>query len=260
MTDEAIPEGFTDAFLDWFRERTETAWATYQPRTVDDYVAAHVGGADWQRGTRWLEGLSQTEIDHVERRWSIHFPPDYRRFLHRLHAPDRPLRGAYFAEVIEDGERRSRLVPTERPSFYNWLIDKEALQGQWEGLAEGLQFDIEHDGLWVPSWGQKPSTVTAQRARVGELVAAAPRLIPVYAHRYLLAEPCVEGNPVFSISQSDMIVYGPDLRRYFLVEFANLLGVDTQAARHQADEVTNARSAEYAAIPFSGELWSSSFR
>jgi hypothetical protein len=255
MTDKSIPEGFTDAFLDWFRTRTEATWATYQPETFEDYVAAHVGGTDWQPGTRWLGGLSEAEIERVEHRWSLRFPPDYRRFLGRLHALDQPMRGARFSEVVDDGRAIDRMVSWERPALYNWLIDEEALQSQWDWLVDGLQFDVEHNDLWPPSWGPKPATALAQKARVGELVAAAPRLLPVFLHRYLLAEPGVEGNPVFSMYQSDIIVYGPDLRSYFLVEFADLLGIDRQAARREADEVTNARSATYTTIPFWGELW-----
>jgi hypothetical protein len=59
MPHETIPTEFTDAFLDWFRGRTEAAWAMYQPRTFENYGAARVGGTDWQRGMRWLSGLSK---------------------------------------------------------------------------------------------------------------------------------------------------------------------------------------------------------
>jgi hypothetical protein len=44
-------------------------------------------------------------------------------------------------------------------------------------------------------------------------------MIPVYSHRYLPAEPCEAGNPVFSIYQTDIIHYGYDLADYFAREF-----------------------------------------
>jgi hypothetical protein len=50
-------------------------------------------------------------------------------------------------------------------------------------------------------------------------VEAAPRLIPVFAHRYLPAEPEDAGNPVFSVHQTDIIHYGADLRSYLANEF-----------------------------------------
>jgi hypothetical protein len=49
-------------------------------------------------------------------------------------------------------------------------------------------------------------------------------LIPIYGHRYLVGEPCCAGNPVLSVHQSDIIVYGRDLREYLLREFAADLG------------------------------------
>lgn len=248
-----IPTEFTEQFLNWFRERTEAAWAEYQPQTFEDYVAAGVGGRDWQRGTRWLGGLSEAQIEEIERRWSLHFPPDYRLFLRVLHAVDRPKRGAKYTEYVEGGEP-SHLVPNEKPSFYNWLTDAEALQQAFDWLVEGLQFDVEYNGLWLPSWGAMPSRLATQRARVRKLVAAAPRLIPIIGHRYLLAEPCQAGNPVFSIYQSDIIVYGPDLRSYFLFEFADLLGIDWQETERIARE-QRASEETYAAIPFWGELY-----
>ena len=116
-----IPAGFTEQFLNWFRARTEAAWSMYQPWTFEDYVAAGVGGSDWQRGTRWMGGLSEEQIEQIERQWSLRFPPDYRLFLRVLHAIDRPTLGALY-----NNDSPSRLIPCKRPSFYNWLTDEEA--------------------------------------------------------------------------------------------------------------------------------------
>jgi hypothetical protein len=246
----AIPEGFTDEFLGWFRRRTESYWATHEVATLADYVRRGVGGSDWQQGTRWLNGLSDDEIDGVERRWSLRFPPDYRLFLRRLHSVDRPMTGAYFRDP-QDGDR---LVPDESPSFYNWLTDTEAIQGRFDWLLEGLEFDLEQNVLWRESWGPKPATLEAQKERVRELVAAAPKLIPVFSHRYLLAEPCQEGNPVLSVYQSDIIVYGHDLRSYFQMEFYGLLGLTRAEIEPLVTKEINGRFAQYMAIPFWGEL------
>jgi len=85
-------------------------------------------------------------------------------------------------------------------------------------------------------------------------VDAAPHLIPVFGHRYVLAEPCRPGNPFFSIVQSDLIIYGANLRTYFLAEFADLLGLDSAAVRRYVAKAIHAGSATYAAIPFWGDL------
>jgi hypothetical protein len=47
----------------------------------------------------------------------------------------------------------------------------------------------------------------------------APKLIPIYSHRYM---PCIAESiniPVFSIMQSDIICYGADLISYLEIEF-----------------------------------------
>jgi hypothetical protein len=48
-----------------------------------------------------------------------------------------------------------------------------------------------------------------------------PKLLPISGHRYLAAEPCLSGNPVFSIMQTDIIYYGANLAHYLLNEFVD---------------------------------------
>src|SRR5713101_4504337 len=237
-----IPQRFDEAFLRWFRERTEEK---YQTRTFKEFVASRVGGSDWQQGTHWLGGLSEQEIATIEQRYHLRFPPDYRLFLQVLHSVDRPLVGARY---LDD----KTMIPTTAPSFYNWQTDTEAIQRAYEWLVEGLFFDVQQNDLWPQSWGAKPTTSEAQEARVRELVNAAPKLIPVFIHRYLLAEPCEAGNPVLSIYQSDMIIYGDDLHSYFLAEFGDLAGVGRLGSSQPMPE----RWETYQAIPFWGEFLS----
>ena len=181
-------------------------------------------------------GLSDDEIEQIERRWDLRFPPDYRLFLQRLHVPDRPLLGAHFADKPARTARESvlaraywdeeqDLVLEETPSFYNWLTDVDELEDAFNWLVEGLEFDVEQNDLWEPAWGPRPQSAEERSARVRELVEAAPKLIPVISHRYLLAEPCAAGNPVLSVYQSDIIVYGEDLRGFLLHDLADDLGV-----------------------------------
>lgn len=281
---QPIPPRFDADFLDWFRAHLEAYWAALPQRTPADvlaeYVQAGVGGHEWQSGTRWLTGLSEEEIAQTERRWRLTFPPDYRLFLQRLHSTDRPMLSAgYLGEdqspqtaeaagslataYVEEFEQYIALE--ESPGFYNWLTQGDALEAQWAWLWEGLQFDVEHNSLWPPSWGPQPITRAAQQARVRELVEGAPRLIPIFGHRYLLVEPCVADNPVFSVWQSDIVVYAANLRDYFLFEFSGPLGLERasanplyRASNRELERATRARVHErfpgYQAIPFWGEF------
>lgn len=162
------------------------------------------------------------------------------------------MRGAHYTN--EPGTA-SRLVPDEAPAFRNWLSDTDNIQHALDWLAEGLEFDIEYADLWRPGWGPRPATLDARKARLRQLVAHAPRMIPVFGHRYLLAEPCRASNPVFSIYQSDIIVYGPDLRTYLLVEFGDLLGLDQRETEWAAVQGQRGHEAFYASIPFWGDLY-----
>jgi hypothetical protein len=237
-----IPQHFDEAFLSWFQERTEETWQRYKTKTFEDFVAGGVGGRDWQRGTRWLGGPSEQEIATIEHRYDVRFPPDYRLFLRVLHTVDRPCVGAGYAGAS--------MIPVTAPSFYNWQMDTE-IRAAYEWLFEGLFFDVQHSNLWPQSWGIKPAIAEAQKARLRELLHAAPRLIPVFGHRYLLAEPCVAGNPVLSIYQSDIIIYGNDLHSYFLAEFGSLIeAIGSKSPR------TPEQWEAYQAIPFWGEFLS----
>jgi hypothetical protein len=46
-----------------------------------------------------------------------------------------------------------------------------------------------------------------------------PKLLPIFGHRFLAAEPCRVGNPVLSIQQMDIVYYGCDLAQYLMHEF-----------------------------------------
>lgn len=250
----AVPVEFGEAFLDWFRERTESVWSTYPTPTLERFEQRRMLGCDWQPGTRWLGGLAEEQLAAIERAWALRFPPDYRLFLQRLHAVDRPMRCTRWYRSPAGGP--SQLTLVDGPAFYNWLTDEAFLRSALEDVVSGLQFDVEQNGLWLPQWGERQATEEARAQRVRELVAAAPHLIPVYDHRYLLAEPCQAGNPVFSIVQSDIIVYGADLRTYLFSECADLLGIDKHEVRNEADNRMRASFESYATIPFWGDLYS----
>ena len=186
----------------------------------------------------WSSGLDPEAISRVEAQWHLEFPPDYRLFLEVLHAPDRPA------------------------SFYNWLEDSDSIGEAFEWLVEGLEFDVQADVLWLPSWGPKPEKVEEQSARLRALVDGAVKLIPVTGHRYLVAEPCQAGNPVLSIYQSDIIVYGGNLREYFFAEFMSLLGLSAEQKQEVTRSVQEGINEAYdnaQTIPFWGELlvWNS---
>jgi len=234
MPPNTIPGDFGPQFLAWLKQATEDGWRRWRTQTLEDFERSGVGGCSWQRDTHWTGGLSDGELADVEGRFGVRFPADHRLFLQTLHATT-PLQScAFFAG--------DKLQAAERPGFYHWQRDEAAIRFASEAVVSGLVFDVEHNALWPGSWGPRPASEAERSARVAELVEAAPRLLPITGHRHVLADgPTI----VLSVHQSDIIVYGRDLRAYLLNELHGLLGIDAEVSWTDADTRE---------IPFWGEL------
>ena len=140
-------------------------------------------------------GYSPVEIDAIQARWGLRFPPD----------------------LVEALRRRRCLL--DGTGAFDWLLaDPAEIRRRLDWPFEVLWFDVWHSGLWDPAWGDRSGDADGGQARLRSIVAAAPRLIPLYGHRYLPEEPCEAGNPVFSVWQSDIIVYGTSLPDWRLRE------------------------------------------
>jgi hypothetical protein len=135
---------------------------------------------------RWTKGYTQAELDDAQHRFDLVFPPD----LVALLREKRPIGG------------------------HDWR-DEAAIRRALDRPFDGLLTSVEDDRLWWPEWGTRPSNAKGREQVLREVVAGAPRLIPLIAHRYLPAEPCESGNPVLSIYYIDAIYYGVDLLDYF---------------------------------------------
>lgn len=145
---------------------------------------------------------------------------------------------------MEEGE--------DEPSYFDWQKDEEAITSALDWPLEGLLFDVEENSLWPDSWGTRPEKSDDVHNKVAQLVAAAPKLIPITGHRYLLADSLDAENPVLSVWGSDIICYGSNLRNFMLLQFSGLLGLD----REEVSKGANAGMTDekIAAIPFWGEL------
>jgi hypothetical protein len=146
---------------------------------------------------QWTKGYSSAELEAAQERYGLRFPPD----LVALLLDRRPVDG------------------------WDWRTDDEGIRRALEHPLDGLLFDLEHNDLWWPEWGEKPPSADERAEVVTAIVNAAPRLIPLIAHRYIPEEPHEEGNPVFSVMQSDVIYYGANLIEYFANEFGSIYRV-----------------------------------
>jgi hypothetical protein len=152
-----------------------------------------------EAGVVFAEGLSDSEIRWAEESYGFSFPPDLRTFL-------------MFA------------LPTGK-SWPNWReLDSSEIWRMLNWPYEGMCFDIENNVFWPPDWGTKPASLADSCDIAKRIVEAAPKLIPICGHRYLPDRPAIDGNPVLSVYQTDIIYYGSNLRDYFQNEFHYYFG------------------------------------
>jgi hypothetical protein len=139
-------------------------------------------------------GLTDAEVAAAEMRFDFRFPPDLQEFL--------------------------QTALPRGPQFPDWRTGDDQVLQDWLDLPRrGMLFDVEHNGLWIQDWGPRPGSLHQALQVASEIVAAAPRLIPIYMHRMMPDEPHLAGNPVLSIHQMDVIYYGFDLADYLRHEF-----------------------------------------
>ena len=141
-------------------------------------------------------GLTDAEFARIEADYEFEFAADHRAFL----AAGLPLTSP---------------VPGRRSPWPDWRgADPGDLRERLGWPVEGALFDVEHNALWHPSWGQRPAGTSQALTTARQHLSRAPKMIPVRSHRYLPAGRGTYGHPVLSIYQTDIIIYGTDLADY----------------------------------------------
>jgi hypothetical protein len=102
----------------------------------------------------------------------------------------------------------------------NWRDgDSADLRRQVDWPTECI-LSVIRDGGWPIGWGNRPAHPHEVEAKTQRMLATVPRMVPVYARRYLPGGCATPGHPVLSIhSLDDIIVYGLDLADYIDQEF-----------------------------------------
>jgi len=163
-----------------------------KPQNIKEHLQKHNVSFD--------DPLTDLEISRIETVYNILFPPDLREF-YQCGLPV----GQNFPNWRSESDENINLLK-ERLA---WPLD-------------GMLFDVEHNSFWHPLWGERPSDLEAAFHICREEFSRAPKLIPIYSHRYISSQPQESGNPIFSVYQTDIIYYGEDLESYFKVEFKDM--------------------------------------
>ena len=141
-------------------------------------------------------GLTAEEFDIIEKIYNIHFPESLKGFL---------MQG----------------LPISK-GFYNW---RDFSSGNVSKIKKAITcpvemvYELSDEVYWCEQWGKEPDNVDEFVQEVRKRLEEAPKLIPVYGHRYM---PMDGSNPpILSVHGIDIIYYGQDLRDYFKVEFGS---------------------------------------
>lgn len=149
------------------------------------------------KGVVFDSGMSPKEINEIEKLYNIHFPCELKSFY-------------------------SIGIPVSS-GFYNWRNTNEEntqlIKNILKSPIKGLKSDLEAGDFWCEDWGGKPVVLEEAENRLLMYYNDAPKMIPIYSHRYMPYIPKVTEIPVFSIMQSDIVLYGENLISYFEVEF-----------------------------------------
>lgn len=143
------------------------------------------------QGVEFETGLTVEEIAEIEEIYNIKFPKSLKEFL-------------MMALPISEGFFNWR-----NPDQDNVMFIKKMISRPTEAVDE-----LAEEVSWCDVWGGR----TGESLIVRERLKNAPKLIPVYGHRYI---PMVseDNPPVISIHDIDIIYYGQNLEDYFKVEF-----------------------------------------
>ena len=152
---------------------------------------------------RWTTGYTAAELEEAQERYHLRFPPDLLDLLRER----QPMDG------------------------YDWRTENAEIRRMLNWPFKLLLLDMEQ-GFWWPDWGERPDGADGRTEILRDALDRAPKLIPLYSHRFLPAHPCTSGNPVFSMHGFDTIYYGSDLANYFDREFGRQPHAEMGPIRH----------------------------
>ncbi|MFZ4931184.1 hypothetical protein [Chryseobacterium sp. Mn2064] len=202
-----IPSNLTE-FLYWAKERTEKLWSVNNENCPKGFY-----GAKWQ-------GLSEDQIDQIERKYKVSFTSEHKEFLKILHAIDKK-------EIVEY-EDEGELIAEECTFFYNWLENEEEITSQIKYFYKGMWNDITSvNHVWLKSWGIKPKSLERKKEIFDEWFSKLPQLLPVRDSSYVVDNTNLKWNPVVGASGSDFVILGWDFRTYLLYALREHLDIYT---------------------------------
>lgn len=147
------------------------------------------------KGVEFAKGLSDEEFCWIGQEYEIFFPEEIKSFY-------------------------KEALPISK-GFYNWhdkcnenvMRIKRAMNMPVQGIVENSE-EID----WSEEWGEEPSDLNERKKNIGDMALKAPKLIPIFSHRYIASFKCKK-PPIFSVYGTDIIYFSKNMIDYFLIEF-----------------------------------------
>lgn len=147
------------------------------------------------QGIKFEKGLMPNELEEIEKIYEIKFPKCLKEFL-------------MIALPISKGFYNWRNVQDDNIQFIKQVMNRPVIDIN----------DMAEEVYWCDEWGEEPEDEKGIAKEVKERLKEAPKLLPIYAHRYM---PMIldDNPPIISIHGIDVIYYGKNLEDYFNIEF-----------------------------------------
>ncbi len=171
-----------------------------------------------EAGILFDRGLSEEEAARAEELYGIRFPTPLRSFL-RTAVPisDENLKNC-FGDPCPEEMRRAAF-----PHWHDFSPENTAEILDWmKKPFRRLKNDVRKNGFWAEEWGERPVDPEDAAERFERISSGAPKLIPLYLHRFIPSGDTGEGDPpVFSTVGMDTIWYGNSFEEWGMAEFSD---------------------------------------
>ncbi|MEO6149903.1 MAG: SMI1/KNR4 family protein, partial [Mucilaginibacter sp.] len=143
-----------------------------------------VFGFQVQQGTKWKDGLSQSQINDFEKEMGFTFPESLKNFYSVMNGLNKPGINVF-------GSQKSH--PSYSPLFYSYPEDLDLIKTMIKSAY-------------------KENDITAGQLMTG----GTPKIFPVLSHRFLVLNG--NGSPVISINGNDSVYWADSLSKLLGVE------------------------------------------